>query len=174
MKRYTSSFVALLTVLGMLAASALPASAAPKQKGKGKPYNKSQNYNKHWKGKGGSAVVVNPFRGGSVVVSPGRRNVVAVYPRYRGPRRAYLVPGGIWLGFTLAAAPYYYDYPVFERYPVEVAVQIELQREGYYRGPIDGIIGRGSQQAIAEFQADNGLRPTGLIDRELLRELDIE
>ena len=76
---------------------------------------------------------------GKVAVKHGRRRGVRVYPRYFGPRRAFVVGTGIWLGFRLAAAPYYYDYPVFERYPVEVAVQVELQRAGYYRGPIDGI-----------------------------------
>ncbi|MGI8602506.1 MAG: peptidoglycan-binding protein [Verrucomicrobiales bacterium] len=52
-------------------------------------------------------------------------------------------------------------------------VQRCLQREGYYRGPIDGAIGPGTSRAIIRFQTDRGLRATGRIDSELLRLLGV-
>lgn len=66
------------------------------------------------------------------------------------------------------SAPYYED-----RRPVEVDVQLELRRRGYYRGPIDGDIGPGSRRAIYEYQYDHDLPTTGRIDRYLLRSLDL-
>ena len=58
-------------------------------------------------------------------------------------------------------------------YDTRVAIQQELYRAGYYDGDIDGIIGPGTRRAITEFQRDNSLRPTGLIDTELLEALGI-
>lgn len=52
-------------------------------------------------------------------------------------------------------------------------VQRALARRGYYRGPIDGDIGPGSRAAIARYQADRGMRPTGQIDSRLLRSLGL-
>lgn len=190
MNRFTSSAVLLSAVAAVLAGTTAHAFAKPKP-GKGKhqvvttPWGTTVQQRRTVVT--GREVVVAPRR--PPVLVPGRpvaverrvtvrpnyarRRVVAVYPRYRGPRRPFFVGSGIWLGFTIAAPPYCYEYPVFERYPVEVAVQIELQREGYYRGPIDGIVGPGTRQAIADFEADNGLFPDGRIDRELLYELDL-
>lgn len=50
-------------------------------------------------------------------------------------------------------------------------VQSALAELGYYRGPIDGVFGPGTQQAIVAFQARNGLRPTGRVDQNLLAAL---
>ena len=91
--------------------------------------------------------------------------------------------------------PYYYgDYPVYgygyaepvysdngsdysdsnASAPVSVQVQQELARQGYYRGPIDGIVGPGTQAAISAYQRDNGLRVTGTINGKLLDALDLD
>ncbi len=51
------------------------------------------------------------------------------------------------------------------------SVQAALARRGYYHGPIDGDIGPGSRRAIARYQADHGLRPTGAITSSLLNSL---
>jgi peptidoglycan hydrolase-like protein with peptidoglycan-binding domain len=48
-----------------------------------------------------------------------------------------------------------------------------LSKRGYYRGPIDGVIGAGSRQAIHAFQGDQGLSATGLFDRKLLTALHL-
>ena len=53
-------------------------------------------------------------------------------------------------------------------------VQIALQRRGYYRGVVDGVIGPGSRAAIRGYQHDRGLAVTGRIDSSLLRSLRID
>jgi len=69
----------------------------------------------------------------------------------------------------------YYDFgPVYDdRYSSDLAmvVQAEVAGRGYYRGPINGVIGSGSRRAIREFQAAEGLPITGRIDESLIRAL---
>ena len=74
--------------------------------------------------------------------------------------------------------PYYGAYPTVYRgyivsdyYALVVSVQKALARRGYYRGPIDGIIGKGTRRAILAYRADHGLRVISRIDNELLRAL---
>jgi peptidoglycan hydrolase-like protein with peptidoglycan-binding domain len=50
-------------------------------------------------------------------------------------------------------------------------VQAALKGAGYYNGPIDGKIGKKSQQAIADFQRDNGLKSDGIVGRKTWAEL---
>jgi hypothetical protein len=75
-------------------------------------------------------------------------------------------------------AYYSYDGPIYgynglppDR--VIVGVQEQLQRDGYYGGPIDGILGPMTREAIAAFQADNGLSVTSVIDEPTLATLGI-
>jgi len=56
---------------------------------------------------------------------------------------------------------------------VEVQAQIRLRQLGYYRGSIDGLIGRGSRYAISRFQYDYRLPATGYLDHRTLRALGI-
>jgi hypothetical protein len=56
---------------------------------------------------------------------------------------------------------------------VSVQVQTALYNQGYYQGPIDGMIGPGTSAAIAAYQQDNGLRVTGTITPALLNNLGI-
>jgi len=94
-------------------------------------------------------------------------------------------------------APYYWDagywYPAWGYYPgyvyqydgpiygygglapdqVAVNVQVQLQRDGYYNGPIDGILGPQTREAIAAFQADHGLAITSAIDEPTLATLGL-
>jgi peptidoglycan hydrolase-like protein with peptidoglycan-binding domain len=53
------------------------------------------------------------------------------------------------------------------------SVQRALARRGYYKGSIDGDLGRGTRAAIARYQKRNGLRVTGDVNRSLLRSLKI-
>jgi N-acetylmuramoyl-L-alanine amidase len=57
---------------------------------------------------------------------------------------------------------------------LDYEVQRALYDLGYYRGPLDGDIGPMSRLAIANYQADNGLEPTGIIDENLLYYLGIQ
>jgi hypothetical protein len=75
--------------------------------------------------------------------------------------------------------PYPYDayYPYGGYGPngsdsVAVQVQQDLAHDGYYQGPIDGVVGPGTRAAVAAYQRDNGLPPTGNIDGNLLSSLN--
>jgi hypothetical protein len=87
----------------------------------------------------------------------------------------YYWDAGYWFpAWGYAPGAYYpYDGPIYgynrlapDR--VIVDVQQQLQRDGYYTGPIDGVLGRGTRQAIASFQADHGLAITSAIDEPTL------
>jgi N-acetylmuramoyl-L-alanine amidase len=56
---------------------------------------------------------------------------------------------------------------------VVVNVQAQLQRDGYYSGPIDGELGPMTRQAIADFQADHGLAVTAAVDEPTLSTLGL-
>ena len=73
---------------------------------------------------------------------------------------------------------YIYDGPIYgynnlspDR--VVVNVQTQLARDGYYRGPIDGQLGPMTREAIAAFQADNGLAVTAAVDEPTLASLGL-
>jgi Putative peptidoglycan binding domain len=68
---------------------------------------------------------------------------------------------------------YVYDGPIYayDGLPpdqVTVDVQQQLASAGYYDGPIDGVLGPMTREAIANFQADNGLAVTSAIDEPTL------
>jgi hypothetical protein len=50
-----------------------------------------------------------------------------------------------------------------------VALQKKLQELGFKPGKADGVVGRRTRAAVRAFQETRGLRPTGTVDRELLR-----
>lgn len=53
------------------------------------------------------------------------------------------------------------------------SVQAALENEGYDPGPIDGLLGNQTEEAIEDYQSDNGLYVTGEIDRPLLESLGL-
>jgi peptidoglycan hydrolase-like protein with peptidoglycan-binding domain len=53
------------------------------------------------------------------------------------------------------------------------SVQIELYNQGYYLGPIDGIIGPDRQAAIADYEADYGPPVTAAIDEQTVESLGL-
>jgi len=67
----------------------------------------------------------------------------------------------------------YYDQQYARNNSMEAAVQRALARNGYYNGSIDGIIGPMSRRAIANYQADHGLRVTRYPDSSLLNSLGL-
>ena len=96
--------------------------------------------------------------------------------------RIVFVNGGWWYwnaGYWFPAwgyAPYVtyvYDGPIYgynglSPDQVTVNVQEALADAGYYDGPIDGILGPMTREAIAAYQADNGLAITSAIDEPTL------
>jgi hypothetical protein len=78
-------------------------------------------------------------------------------------RDRYSVPARYWSG---QHRPYYGR-------STEVAVQRALYRLGYYRGPIDGVIGPGTSRAIARFEASRGMPVRGFVSRPLMNALGL-
>src|SRR4029078_2216327 len=66
-----------------------------------------------------------------------------------------------------------YGYNGFSPDQVTVNVQEQLARAGYYDGPIDGILGPMTREAIAAYQADTGLSVTSAIDEPTLATLGL-
>ena len=101
--------------------------------------------------------------------------------------RIVFVSGGWWYwddGYWYPAwgydsgAYYPYDGPIYgynELTPdqIVVDVQTQLQRDGYYAGPIDGQLGPMTRQAIAAFQADHDLAVTSTVDEPTLATLGL-
>jgi putative peptidoglycan binding protein len=75
-------------------------------------------------------------------------------------------------------AYYPYDGPIYgynDLPPDEVIgnVQTELYNEGYYNGPIDGVLGPDTRAAIADYQRDHGLAVTAAIDEPTVASLGL-
>jgi len=84
---------------------------------------------------------------------------------------AFFFDAGFWFpawGY-FSGAYYPYDGPIYGYNgltPDQVVVnaQVQLQRDGYYSGPIDGVLGPMTRDALAAFQVDHGLAVTAAID----------
>jgi len=87
----------------------------------------------------------------------------------------YYWNAGYWFpawGFAPSVS-YVYDGPIYAYNglspdQVTVNVQESLAAAGYYDGPIDGVLGPMTREAIAAYQADNGLAVTSAIDEPTL------
>jgi hypothetical protein len=68
---------------------------------------------------------------------------------------------------------YPYDGPIYgasNLSPDQIVmnVQVQLRDAGYYVGTVDGVLGPQTRQALAAFQADNGLAVTSAVDEPTL------
>jgi len=52
-------------------------------------------------------------------------------------------------------------------------VQLSLEQQGYYAGPIDGLIGPQTRGALATFQADYGLSITSAVAKPTFQTLGL-
>ena len=52
-------------------------------------------------------------------------------------------------------------------------VQAELQQMGYYQGEVDGLLGPLTREALAAYQADQGLTATAMLDQPTLDSLGL-
>jgi len=83
---------------------------------------------------------------------------------------------GYWYpayGYDSYNSNYAYDGPIYgyDGLPPDQIignVQYALQQLGYFAEAVDGVLGPVTQQAIADYQLDNGLNVTGAIDRPTL------
>jgi hypothetical protein len=67
----------------------------------------------------------------------------------------------------------YYGSERYQGGSTDASVQRALAHRGYYRGSIDGQIGPQSRRAIASYQQDRGMRPTGYVTSQLLDSLGL-
>jgi hypothetical protein len=99
-----------------------------------------------------------------------------------------LYGGGYWYwnngwwypayGYDPYYSNYVYDGPIYgygNVAPGDVTSEVQqaLAQQGYYQGPIDGILGPMTRSAIARFQADRGLATTAAIDQPTLASLGL-
>src|SRR6266403_1582758 len=92
----------------------------------------------------------------------------------------YYWNNGYWYpawGYDSGAQYYAYDGPIYVGHRAEppdrviADVQAELQQMGYYQGEVDGLLGPLTRQALADYQADQGLVATAVIDEPTLESL---
>ncbi|MDQ2919940.1 MAG: peptidoglycan-binding protein [Verrucomicrobiota bacterium] len=80
-------------------------------------------------------------------------------------------------GYGYGYYPYGNDYGYSNEYrsggSLGANVQQALARQGFYRGPIDGVIGARTRNAIRAYERANGLRVDGLIDQRLLQTMGL-
>jgi hypothetical protein len=79
-------------------------------------------------------------------------------------------------GYDPYYSHYVYDGPIYGygyAAPGDVTVEVQraLAQQGYYYGPIDGILGPGTRGAIERYQIDHGLAVTATIDEPTLATL---
>jgi len=116
------------------------------------------------------------------------------YNRYKAhPRSAYaLAPGDGYAGkgyyFGPPNSDYFHKNPYVRYFPTReaamneyfrssdsqnAAIQRLLERQGYYNGSIDGVMGPQSRRAIQNYQRDRGITSDGIITSSLLRLLGL-
>jgi Putative peptidoglycan binding domain len=92
----------------------------------------------------------------------------------------YFWNNGYWYpawGYSPSAQYYAYDGPIYVGQHAEppdkviADVQAVLQQMGYYTGEVDGLLGPLTREALAAYQADQGLTTTAAIDEPTLASL---
>jgi putative peptidoglycan binding protein len=92
----------------------------------------------------------------------------------------YFFNNGYWFpawGYSPSAQYYAYDAPIYVGHSAEppdqviADVQALLQQMGYYNGEVDGLLGPLTREALAAYQADQGLTQTAVIDEPTLDSL---
>jgi len=73
--------------------------------------------------------------------------------------------------------PYYYDNGAYSSAPMSdptvTAVQTQLTQLGYYNGPVDGIFGPLTRDAVAKYQIAKQLNVTGSLSPDTLQSLGL-
>jgi hypothetical protein len=86
-------------------------------------------------------------------------------------------PYDYYPGYYADSEPYYYDNGVYSSAPMQdptvTAVQTELMQLGYYGGPVDGIFGPSTRDAVAKYQIAKKLEVTGSLSADTLQSLGL-
>ena len=94
----------------------------------------------------------------------------------------YFFNNGYWFpawGYSPSAQYYAYDAPIYVGQravpPDQVIADVQalLQQMGYYTGEVDGLLGPLTREAVAAYQADQGLTTTAVIDQPTLDSLGL-
>jgi hypothetical protein len=102
---------------------------------------------------------------------------------------------GALLTSAYYSQPYYYSSPAYyanapvyharvirassqrtvavEKSGLDLDVQAALRTKGYYMGPLDGVYGPQTSDAVRRFQVDNGIAMTGKINGDTLKALGL-
>lgn len=82
-------------------------------------------------------------------------------------------PYDYYPGYYADSEPYYSDNGVYSNTPMRDstvnAVQTQLKQQGYYNGPVDGIFGPLTRDAVAKYQIDKHLDVTGSLSAQTLQ-----
>jgi hypothetical protein len=86
-------------------------------------------------------------------------------------------PYDYYPGYYADVEPYYYNEGVYSDTPVQdptvSAVQTQLTQLGYYNGPVDGIYGQLTRDAVAKYQIDKQLDVNGSLSAQTLQSLGL-
>jgi hypothetical protein len=86
-------------------------------------------------------------------------------------------PYDYYPGYYADVEPYYYNEGVYSNTPMQdptvTAVQKQLTQLGYYNGPVDGIYGPTTRDAVAKFQIDKQLDVNGSLSAQTLQSLGL-
>lgn len=94
----------------------------------------------------------------------------------------YYFNNGYWYpawGYDAGNQYYAYDAPIYVGHrsdppdKVIADVQAVLKDMGYYRGEVDGLMGPLTREALTQYQTDNGMQVTAVIDEPTLDSLDM-
>src|SRR5438270_6474607 len=86
-------------------------------------------------------------------------------------------PYDYYPGYYSDVEPYYNNEGVYDSVPAAdpnvTAVQNDLTKLGYYHGPVDGLYGRPTRDAVARYQNDHHLAITGTLTTQPLQSLGV-
>lgn len=100
------------------------------------------------------------------------------YPWDYFPYYAYdYYPYDYYPGYYADVEPYYDSEGVSNAVPAPdpyvTAVQQDLAKQGYYKGPVDGLYGQTTRDAVARYQSARKLTVTGTLTRQTLQALGV-
>ncbi len=161
-------------VLGLLPLNSATADDHHKDKDKDKDKNKDRKHREdEHRPRVSIGIGVTPYGAYGSHYNDSHYNRPYYYdrPTYRQPYYYDERPSYGYTSRTVIVQPPVYQGRVYHSTSLEVDVQRQLARRGYYHGAIDGDIGPGTRAAIRNYQADRGLPITGRIDRALIDKL---
>jgi peptidoglycan hydrolase-like protein with peptidoglycan-binding domain len=105
------------------------------------------------------------------VIGPGTQAALQAYQRDRGLSVTGAVDSQTLRSLTGETAAAMTSTPTATPVMEVHTAQRELRSRGYYSGPVDGVIGAGTEAALRAYQRDRGLKVTGRLDAPTVRSL---